>query len=273
MSLRIDQVAINKIIKIIGTFTNHFHPQLLNPILKNQMNFRDLGGIPAMDGRKLKQGLLFRRGDLFNRPPEDITRLEEMNLATIIDFRAHREIAARPDKRVSTVKNCIHIDIFDVARGKAEKFLEENNAAGMETVLIADYRRMVTSHQEDFRRFLTILSDTDDLPLVYHCAAGKDRTGLATVFLLTALGVSMPCIMEDYMATNVFGKSYTDKIIRKVTESGLNGEILRPLLEVRTAYFEAALDEIDRLSGSLQNFVEGVLKADVEALRQKYLEN
>ncbi|MEI6682035.1 MAG: tyrosine-protein phosphatase [Bacteroidota bacterium] len=237
------------------------------------MNFRDLGGIPAVDGRKVKPGLLFRSGDLFNLTPGDIIRLEEMNLSTIIDFRAHREVAARPDKQVATVKNSIHIDIFDAARDTAEKFLEENNAAGLETVLIADYRRMITSHQEDFRRFLAILSGTDDLPLVYHCAAGKDRTGLATVFLLTALGVSLVHIMEDYMATNIFGKTYTDKIIRKVTESGLNGEILRPLLEVRTAYFEAAMDEINRTSGSLHTFVEVVLQADVVTLRQKYLEN
>ncbi len=237
------------------------------------MNFRDLGGIPAMDGRKVRPGLLFRSGDFFNLTPDDIRKLEEMNLSTIIDFRAHREIAARPDKLVSTVKNSIHIDIFDAARDTAEKFLEENNAVGLETVLIGDYRRMVTSHQEDFSRFLTILCNTDDLPLVYHCAAGKDRTGLATVFLLTALGVSMPHILEDYMATNVFGKSYTDKIIRKVTESGLNGEILRPLLEVRIAYLEAAMDEINRFSGSLLNFVDVVLKADMVTLRQKYLVN
>jgi protein-tyrosine phosphatase len=249
----------------------HFYP--LDPILSTQLNFRDLGGIQTTDGWKVKPGLLFRSGDFFTLSADDILMLEGMKLATIIDLRAQREIDRRPDKLIGSVKEIIHIDIHDAARDKAEKFLEENDAEGLETVLIHDYIRMVTVHQHDFRRFLEILAGTGNLPLVYHCAAGKDRTGLATVFLLTALGVDLEHIREDYMATNIFTESYTQKIIRKVTESGLNGEILRPLLEVRKDYLDAGLTEIERLSGGLELFVRYVLKADCETLQDKYLTN
>jgi len=245
----------------------------LDPILSTQLNFRDLGGIQTTDGRKVKSGLLFRSGDFFTLSPGDIHKLEVMKLASIIDLRARREIDRRPDKLIDSVKEIIHIDIHDAARDKAEKFLEENDAEGLETVLIHDYIRMITVHQHDFRSFLDILANTENLPLVYHCAAGKDRTGLATVFLLTALGVDLEHIREDYMATNIFTESYTQKIIRKVTESGLNGEILRPLLEVRKEYLDAALTEIERLSGGLEIFVRDVLKADIKKLREKYLVN
>ena len=243
----------------------------LKPILSGQLNFRDLGGIVTTDGRKVKPGLLFRSGDLFRLSDEDTRTLEQLEFSTIIDLRAKREIVSRPDRSIQTVKEVIHIDIHDAARDKAEKFLENNDAKGLETVLIGDYVRMVDIHQADFRKFLHILATSDNLPLVYHCAAGKDRTGLATVFLLTALGVDLEHIWADYMATNVFAASSTEKIIRKVTESGLNGEILRPLLEVREEYLRAALDEIDLKYDGLNNFVRNVLNADTYKLREKYL--
>ncbi len=215
--------------------------------------------------------MLFRSGDFFSLSDEDILTLEHLCLSAVIDLRAKREIEKRPDKAISTVKETIHIDIHDYAREKSEKFLENNDAKGLETVLIGDYIRMVNIHQADFRRFLHILATTENLPLVYHCAAGKDRTGMATVFLLTALGIDMQQIWEDYMATNLFSASFTEKIIRKVTESGLNGAILRPLLEVREEYLGAAIKEIDLKYSGLKIYVEKVLRADTSKLREKYL--
>jgi protein-tyrosine phosphatase len=235
------------------------------------MNFRDLGGIPAYDGLHVKPGLLFRSGDLHSISDEDAGKLANMQLATVIDLRAQREIERRPDRHISTVKNIIHIDIHDAARDKAEKFLENNDAKGLETVLIGDYIRMVDLHQDDFRKFLRILATTADLPLVYHCAAGKDRTGLATVFLLTALGIHPDRIWEDYMVTNKYIAAISEKIISKVSASGKNGKILLPLLEVRREYLQSAIDQIDQNYNGMKNFVEHVLEADIPVLREKYL--
>ena len=131
---------------------------------------------------------------------------------------------------------------------------------------------MVIEHAPEFSRFLRILATTSYLPMVYHCADGKDRTGLATIFLLTALGVEMNVVWQDYMATNHFSLGLTDKIIREVTASGQNGEILRPLLEVRTEYLDAALDEIRKHYDSLENYVINILKADYQALQSRFLE-
>ncbi|MEI7664372.1 MAG: tyrosine-protein phosphatase [Bacteroidota bacterium] len=245
----------------------------MDSLLSTQQNFRDLGGIPATDGRKIKPGLLFRSGDFFSLSAGDIGKLETIGLSAIIDFRAVREFTSRPDKLIGTVTEIIHISIHDYAREDSERFLAENNAAGLATLLVGDYRRMITEHQNDFRRFFEVLANTENLPLVYHCAAGKDRTGLATVFLLQALGVDMANIWDNYMATNDYAKSYTRKIIDKVTASGLNGEILLPLLEVRKEYLEAALVEIVRQAGSLQCYVEDVLLADIAVLQSKYLDS
>jgi len=243
----------------------------LETILTKQHNFRDLGGIVAMDGRVIRHGLLFRSGDFYLLSDHDISALVQLNLRTIIDLRARREMVNRPDKIIPTVRETIHIDIHDAAREKAALFLENNDARGLETILIADYIRMIDKHVGDFSLFLHLIATTENLPLVYHCAAGKDRTGMATVFLLTALGVEMQKIRDDYMATNEYTKAAAEKIIRNITESGLNGEILRPLLEVREEYLEAALTEIDQKYNSLNCFVADVLKADVKGLQERYL--
>ncbi len=226
----------------------------------------------TITGQKIKPGLLFRSGDLFSLTAEDVKHLESIRLALIIDLRATREIEKRPDKVISTVREIVHIDIHDTASDTAEHLLEKDDAAGMEQVLVHDYRRLVELHQKDFRDFLRLLATTGNLPVVYHCAAGKDRTGLATVFLLAALGVDIPTIRENYLATNEFNLTYTNKLIQKVTESGQNGAILRPLMEVRNEYLDAALEEIDQKYGGLQKFVSVTLEADVEQLRNRFLE-
>lgn len=241
-------------------------------LLGTQPNFRDLGGIQTADGRRVKHGLLFRSGDLFSVSDEDIRKLESLGLSMIIDLRAGREIEHRPDRKISTVREIVHIDIHDAARDKAEQFLAENDAEGLETVLIGDYRRMVNLHQTDFKKFLDILAITENLPLVYHCAAGKDRTGMTTLFLLHALGADPDVIWQDYLETNIRTADFVEKIIKKVNESGQNGSILRPLLEVRREYLQSALDEMDLHYGGLDHYVRNILEANVDRLRERYLE-
>ncbi|MCK9219853.1 MAG: tyrosine-protein phosphatase [Bacteroidales bacterium] len=237
----------------------------------SQHNFRDLGGIPTLDGLTIRKGLLFRSGELRDLSEPDLQQLENINLSMVIDLRSQREIDRDPDKTIRTVKSVVRLNIYDGARDKSEKFIEENNSTAIETVLEHDYRRMVNQHLPEFRKFLNILATTEDLPLVYHCAAGKDRTGLSTVFLLTALNVSMDQIRDDYLETNKRVAADADRIIRKFSATGGNGEILRPLLEARESYLLAALDEINIRYGGLGNYVSCHLQADEAALKRKYL--
>ena len=80
-------------------------------LLQCQPNFRDLGGIIAKNGHKIKPGLLFRSGDLHSISDEDVAKLEEIGLATIVDFRSEREREWRPDKKIRTVRNIYHMTI------------------------------------------------------------------------------------------------------------------------------------------------------------------
>lgn len=242
-------------------------------ILASQPNFRDLGGITTGDGRRIRHGLLYRSGDLSRLDDMELTMLENLGLRAVIDLRAKREIARHPDRLPTTIREVFNIHIHDTARDHAEKLFNERNSEALRSVLTNDYIRMVRDHDHEFARFLEILATTSHLPLVYHCAAGKDRTGLATLFLLSALGVSDEKIKQDYLASNLHLSALNDKIITKINGEGLDGDMLRPLFEVRIDYLNAALKEIETWFGGLNRYVVNNLKANREALRKRFLED
>jgi protein-tyrosine phosphatase len=240
-------------------------------LIHSQPNFRDLGGFPANDGKKVRSGLLYRSGDLFSWTEEEIRQLEKLGIATIIDFRSEREREQRPDTAISSVRSILNLVIPDKSRETAAEYLTNRNAEGLEKLLVEVYRTMVNESQEEYREFFRVLAGTDHLPVLFHCAAGKDRTGLASLFLLTALGVSWEYIMEDYYATNILNREYSDRMISQISDNGFDGELMRPMLEVREEYLDAALKEIDSKYGGMNEFLTRVLKADIETLRERYL--
>ena len=242
------------------------------PILEGQRNFRDLGGLPAGNGCVTRSGMIYRSGDLSAITDNDIAVLENIGLTMVIDFRSEREKSKRPNREIRSVREIKNIAINDSARDMAMEYIARNDAAGLENVLIKDYRRIVRENQEEYRQFLNELAFTPHLPVVFHCVAGKDRTGLAAVFLLTALGVQFDAIFYDYIASVVYNAMLTTKLINKINEKGHNGEIIRPLLEVKKEYLDAALMEIRKNHGDLHAFVINALKADVTRLQERFLE-
>ncbi len=246
-------------------------PSLLTILLDGQHNFRDLGGVAAADGKVIRHGMLFRSGSLHAITQKDIAFLQEIRIRTIIDFRSERERQYHPNVMIPGVVTR-QVVIRDEVREIAMVHLERNEEKELACLLANDYRRMINRNQAEFRMFLDEILLTSDLPLVFHCAAGKDRTGLAALFLMTALGVDFDQIFLDYLETNRRGSAYAAKFIAEMTKNGYNGELLRPLLEVRPEYLEAALDEMDQNYGGLETFVKDVLHADYKKLRERFLE-
>ncbi len=241
-------------------------------ILEGQRNFRDLGGLPAGNGCVIKSGMIYRSGDLSAITDNDINALENIGLALVIDFRSDRERSKRPNREIRSVKEIKNITINDSARDMAMEYIARNDAASLEQVLQNDYRRIIRENQNEYRQFLNELAFSPHLPVVFHCVAGKDRTGLAAVFLLTALGVQFDSIFADYIASVNYNAALTTKLINKINEKGHNGEIVRPLLEVKKEYLDAALTEIRESHDDLHTFVIKALKADVARLRERFVE-
>jgi protein-tyrosine phosphatase len=131
---------------------------------------------------------------------------------------------------------------------------------------------MIRDDSPAFREFFRILEQTSEYPFVYHCAAGKDRTGIASVLFLTALGADEEMVRKDYFLSNERLKEYANKVVLTINGSGRNGEIIRPMMEVRPEYLHAAYDEIERSFGGMENYLANVLHTNIDLLKSKYLE-
>jgi protein-tyrosine phosphatase len=240
--------------------------------LENQPNFRDLGGLPAFGSARTRRGLLFRSGALHKLSDADIARLAGLGLRHIVDFRSERERSERPDKAIPTVERISHLPIVDAIHEQVLVHFDNNDSVSLNNILVRDYRRMINDHHLAFRDFFTLLTREPVLPMAFHCAMGKDRTGLASYLLLHALGVEEPVNRSEYIATNRYLEDYVRKLIAGLDAEGKPGHILKPLLQVRLEYLDAALDEITVRFGGLEAYLECQLKADVEMLRALYLE-
>jgi protein-tyrosine phosphatase len=242
------------------------------PVLSGQHNFRDLGGILTNDGRRIRPGLLYRSGDLHSITDEDIKTLTQLGLAMIIDFRSPREYEKRPNREIPGIKGIKHLSIYDAPRDLAARYVEESNEEGLKQLLIGEYERIILHYTAEYRQFLFEVAHNPNIPLVFQCSAGKDRTGLATIFLLTALGIGMEEILKDYFRTNIFAQAHACEIIGILNHDGHNGELMRPMLEVRAEYLDAAFSAIHEQYGNLENFVFDELAANPELLQERYLE-
>jgi protein-tyrosine phosphatase len=242
------------------------------PILSGQHNFRDLGGIQAGGGEQIRHGLIYRSGDLHSITDEDVETLTRIGLALIIDFRSPRECQKRPHRLIPGVKEIIHLPIYDAPRDLAARYVSEGNEEGLNQILIDEYERIILNYTAEYRQFLHEVAHSPNIPMVFQCSAGKDRTGLATIFLLTALGAGMNEILKDYFITNIFAQAHAHEIIGILNNDGHKGELMRPMLEVRQEYLDAAYTAISKKYDNLENFVFGELAAEPELLRERFLE-
>lgn len=229
--------------------------------LDGTFNFRDLGGYTTQDGSLVSSGKIFRADDLDDLSDQDLKQLSELPLKTIVDFRTKDEVEKAPDLVASSVNQEVWLPITpgninlieQIQRGQGVEAMEEVN------------RIFVRDYQDVYAKFLNLLVEEENVPLVFHCSAGKDRTGYAAALFLGALGVDKQYILQDYMiSARLMQVKYAD-IINKKPE-------LEPAYTVRPSYIKAALEVIDNEYGGMDNYLTHYLKADTDRLKELYTE-
>ncbi len=230
--------------------------------LDGPYNFRDLGGYPAARGRTVKWGRLFRSDDLIDITPEDLAVVDKLGLRTVIDFRDKHESIASPDILPESVgsRYLISIEAGRLMTGFSEGRLTREKAVG---IMLSVYRTLVLDFQPSFREFFAIVSEPEAAPLLFHCTAGKDRTGVAAALLLSALGVGRQNVIEDYLLSK-------ECLCEKYRCDYENEPELEPLYSVRPEFLAAALDAIDREYGGMETYLRRRLEVDLELLRDMY---
>lgn len=232
--------------------------------LEGGSNFRDLGGYRTADGRLVRRGAVFRSAHLGSLTGADRQSLGRLGVRTIVDLRGMAEAAETPHciDGVSCRVVGAHIEpgVGDrirnaVADGTANPFL-------MMQFLTDHYRDYPRRCAPGFRTLFATLSDGEHRPLVFHCTAGKDRTGFASALLLTLLGVPWETVLEDYLRTNELWTGH----IGRYPE--LDIDTRAAIIEARTPYIEAAFDVVRGDFGGPEAFAERALGLDAAGLQR-----
>lgn len=256
------------------------------PELAGVRNFRDVGGLPTVDGRRVRYGVLFRSGHLAHATDEDASFLESLGLHTIFDFRnAADQKLEGPDVALPGVRN-VNLPLSDPADG-AEfwKMVREGDLDQLRSILsdgrgadrmIASYRMIIKERTAEHARVLHALAE-DSVPALMHCAAGKDRAGLSIAVTLLALGVEREAIVDDYLKSSAKHRRY--KMQRSGSAASAYSpevmELLDPLFDARAEYLTAAFETIDETWGDVDMYLDQGLRVTPEVrerLRERLLD-
>jgi protein-tyrosine phosphatase len=259
------------------------------PPLTGVRNFRDVGGLPTGDGRRVRPGVLFRSGHLAHATAEDTAFLEALGLHTVFDFRNRDDIALEgPDAELAGTRN-LNMPLNDPAEGAdfwhmvrdgdvatLRELLGDGRAAAR---MSAAYRKLIRVRTGEHSRMLALLTEPEDpaVPALLHCAAGKDRAGTSIAITLLALGVERSAIEADYLESNAQHRRY--KMVRGDGSSGTAidpeiRELLQPLFEARVEYLRTAFATIEEQWGSVDRYLEqglGLTAERRERLRDRLL--
>lgn len=150
-------------------------------------------------------------------------------------------------------------------------------AAGKGAELLTEANRDFVSLGSAKRAYAALLEQMDGAPILYHCTAGKDRTGWASAVILTLLGVPRETVMADYLASNSYLRAKNERAKEMLAKSGspIDPSYLEPVLTVRASYLEAAFDEVAKRYGSFDAYVRqglGLGDAEIEGLKSAYLQ-
>ncbi len=245
------------------------------------LNFRDLGGIRTQDGKQIKWGKIYRSGKLHKLRPEEFESLKDMDIATVIDLRTDGEVEEDPD-RIPPNEGIqwVHVPISGVTDEDLHKTKKDikkqtpevfDGEGKMQTVMT----RFVEQGTPDFARIFDLLLERGENGVVYHCTAGKDRTGLLTALILAALGVDDETIRQDYLLSNYYRYDRIERNARLGAHIlGIDGAASRAVMDVRLSYLQASFDAIIAEYGSIESYLKDGLGLDDQKrarLRELYL--
>lgn len=241
--------------------------------LEGGLNLRDLGGYRTAGGREVRRGCVYRSAELCSLTDTDHETLTGLGIAVVFDLRGEAERRSRPSRLPPGVE--LHERTSASSRTEPPRTLEEMIAARPLPTRTDEDRAATYIRQLDggltpeLRRILELAVDAPARPLLFHCAAGKDRTGVAAALLLGVLGVPDETIVEDYvLTTTYYGEARLAALGALLVEHGVATDLVLPFLEARAPALELTVRHLhERWGGYDAYVVAGLgLPADFPAL-------
>lgn len=233
-------------------------------------NFRDLGGYVTESGKHVKWNVFLRSGDFPCLSAVDTDYLTNIPIRSIVDFRAIDEIERNRDSFIPganthflTVNSGNLVPQFmELMNDKeTDRAIVYKKAVGL---MVMMYDDIIRNCQSVYRSFFDLIQNKE-VPILFHCTAGKDRTGIAAALLLSALGVEKETIYADYLLTN-------ECLAGKYENLSEYGNLVDFFEKVRKDYLDSVFELIENEFGGMMSFLKNNLKVDIEKLRSLYLE-
>ena len=249
----------------VSTAPMDFERQL---IFEGCFNFRDLGGYTTLDGRAVAPRLLYRADGPHELSPLDVDKLRGLDLATVIDLRTLQEAQERGRYATTLVDVAEHhLPMVDVLPDAEElpSWIDPN-------VVAIQYRDMFDQGRATITAALTILSDRRAYPAVFHCSAGKDRTGILAAIVLSLLGVPDETIVADYALSANSMQRLIDYYTRSYPDAGERLTRLAPaMVAAHPEAMGAFLAGIRTEFGSIDRYAQSIGVGDAPRLLREHL--
>jgi len=244
-----------------------------NVPLAGSINFRDLGGYATADGRRVQWGRLFRSGHMANLGADSVPQFTDLDIRTVCDFRTTEERASE----ARGLPGDPRLEVLEITPGIGDRFFFNRLFASTEDpqkVIDAMHEMMrvlVLTAAPRYQRLFEVLMEAAPGAVLINCSAGKERTGLASVLLLTALGVPRETILYDFLLSGRYfpAEAEIPRVITKY-DVKVTGEVARrlimPLLETRESYLQSAFAAIDERYGSGEGLLQALYGLGPDAL-------
>ncbi|MGW0912182.1 tyrosine-protein phosphatase [Streptomyces sp. NPDC002784] len=232
--------------------------------LDGTVNFRDAGGYRTKDGHWVKMGEIYRSDALNHLTDGDLAKLARLGVRAVFDLRMQSERAADPD-RVPTGATYTVADVIGDSGAFTTMPTTEAEAVRM---MVEGEKVMVSgdSARAAYSAVYAGVADQDRHGVLYHCTAGKDRTGWSSAALLTALGVPRETVMDDYLASNTYRAAANEAALASLPPA--QAKVYKPLLDVRPEYLNAGFEEVREEYGSFTSYLRAGLGIDARELRE-----
>ena len=231
--------------------------------IKKVINFRTIGNIKNNDGRTLKEGMLYRSGHLYQLKKKSLKTFQNLGIKEIIDLRNSKEISQKPDQLSDAFiyKNYSAFEDEGDQLNQAKKLVLKGKVKGSDADqrMLDFYKNYITENPAIIKEIIHEILDSET-PVLYHCTAGKDRTGIITALILTILKFDRTTIYNDYLLSN----NYRKQLVKKRLHLANNLHFLFPKMDlnvieklswVEKNYLETAFSEIDKKYGSIDIYI------------------
>lgn len=247
--------------------------------IKKVHNFRYLGGIKNKEGKVLKDSLIYRSGNLHQLKRSSFEELEQLKISKVIDLRTKQEVAKEPNQLPKNISYQLYSAFEDKndEMGNAKKLALKGKINGKDADerMIKFYTDYVSENPEIIRTIITDILNSEQ-PVLYHCTAGKDRTGMITALILKVLKFDDSVIFEEYLQSNNLRKD----LIQKRLNLANTFHFVYPKLDIGVVektswiernYLQSAFDEINKKYGSMNQYIHQILGIS-ENQRQVYID-